>query len=50
MLETSGESGVGQMTLSSDMKVGKGTGTQAPSIQLGENHINKSMCQALSVS
>ena len=39
-----------QMALSSNRKVGKGTGTQALGILLGKNYINKPICQALSVS
>lgn len=49
-VESGGESEVRQMALSSNRKVGKGTGTQALGILLGKNHINKPICQALSVS
>lgn len=49
-VESGGESEVRQMALSSNRKVGKGTGTQALGILLGKKHINKPICQALSVS
>lgn len=43
-VESGGESEVRQMALSSNRKVGKGTGTQALGILLGKNHINKPIC------